>query len=269
MITFSFQPRGRVPFHVRIHIWLSALALFAVFATQAAQARDTPKDDLDRSLIRAAGKGDQRSFNLVQGLGANLHAKDAHGNNAVLAAVEGDQPAMLRILLDQRVSPNTRGESGFTPLTYASLHGATDAVRLLLKAGAAVDAKNATGDTPLHLAIAFQRTEIMADLLAARPRLDLQNAAGETALYTAVRTNNDIAVRRLLALGADPSTQDRSRRSALMAAILEDREAIALALVEAGARLDQTLGTYTPLRMARIKGQQTLAALLVDKGARE
>jgi hypothetical protein len=42
---------------------------------------------------------------------------------------------------------------------------------------------------------------------------------------------------------------------------------MAVALVEAGARFDSLLGTYTALRMARIKRHQILAALLAQKGA--
>jgi hypothetical protein len=54
-----------------------------------------------------------------------------------------------------------------------------------------------------------------------------------------------------------------------MWAILEDREAMAVALVKAGARFDGLLGSYTALRMARIKRQDVLAALLTHLGARD
>jgi len=234
----------------------------------ALSAQDIRREDLDGSLIRAAGNGDLRSYNLVLGLGANPRAVDAHGNNAVLAATEGAQPALLRIALDAGASPNVRGASGFTPLTHATMQGSLPMFRLLLKAGANVNLKNANGDTPLHLAVALRRAEIMADLLPAA-QLDTRNAGGESPLMVAVRVNNQPALQRLLAQGADPNVPDNGGATPLMVAILEDREAMALALVEAGARFDTLLGTYSALRMARVKGQETLAALLAARGARD
>jgi len=247
-------------------------ALFAcaacVLALPASFAADISQADLDGSLIRAAGNGDLRSFNLVLGLGANIRAVDAQGNNAVLAATEGAQPALLRIALDGGASPNVRGASGFTPLTYAAMQGSLPMFRLLLKAGANVNLKNANGDTPLHLAVAFKRAEIMADLLPVA-RIEMRNAGGETPLMVAVRVNNQSALERLLAQGADPNAAGNMGETPLVMAILEDRGALALELVETGARFDAVLGTYTPLRLARVNGQKALAALLTAKGARD
>jgi ankyrin repeat protein len=108
---------------------------------------------------------------------------------------------------------------------------------------------------------------MLPELLAANPRVDLANGVGETPLLVAIRIGNRGAFDRLLAHGADVNARDATGRSALMSAILEDREAMAVALVEAGARFDSLLGTYTALRMARIKRHQILAALLAQKGA--
>ena len=95
---------------------VAALALSLVPATVA--AFDVAQEDLNTSLIHAAGQGDLRSFNLALGMGANINAIDRNGNNAVLLAVQGQQHAMLRMLLDKGVKPDARGSSGFTPLTF-------------------------------------------------------------------------------------------------------------------------------------------------------
>ncbi len=50
-------------------------------------------------------------------------------------------------------------------------------------------------------------------------------------------------------------------------AILEDREAMALALIEKGARFDSLADGYTPLRMARIMRHADVVSALTWRGA--
>lgn len=181
--------------------------LFCLMASLVAmalpcRADEIRQEDVDASLIQAVGRGDMDGYNRAVGLGGNIHATDRHGNNAVLAATEGQQHALLRRLLDQGVNPDIRGGSGFTPLTYAALHGEAGDLRLLLKAGADPNSKNAIGSTPLHLAAEFGHDELIGDLVGAGARVDAVNSAGETPLVVAIRAGRRGAVDRLLALGA-------------------------------------------------------------------
>jgi ankyrin repeat protein len=52
-------------------------------------------------------------------------------------------------------------------------------------------------------------------------------------------------------------------------AILENQEAMALALVERGARFDSLSDGYTPLRMARIMRHESVVTALAQRGAKD
>jgi ankyrin repeat protein len=247
--------------------WASAIVLALSLGSQPGFADEIRQEDLDASLIQAAGQGDSTSFNLALSLGANINATDRHGNNAVLLATQGEQHALLRTLLDKGVNPDARGSSGFTPLTYAALHGAQGDLRLLLKAGADPRRHDALGNSPLHLAVEYGQNALIEDLVSAGARLEDLNAAGETALIVAIRASNHHGFEKLLALGARASAYDKTGRSALFWAILEDHQAMALALVESGVRFDTLSDGYTPLKMARIMKHSDVVAALTRRGA--
>jgi ankyrin repeat protein len=253
--------------HAIARVILLGLLLALAVGPHAGIAADVAQEDLNASLIHAAGHGDTVSFNLALSLGANMNAIDRHGNNAVLLATQGEQHVMLRILLDKGVNPDARGGSGFTPLTYAALHGLTADARRLLKTGADPDRHSAPGDAPLHLAVAFGHNDLIAELVGAGAHIEDINAAGETALIVAIRADNRRGFDTLLALGARPGVYDKTGRSALFWAILEDHPAMAVTLVESGARFDSLSDGYTPLQMARIMHHSDVVAALTRRGA--
>jgi ankyrin repeat protein len=251
---------------------ISQLILFCAFLglsmwSRPGCAADIRQEDLDFSLIQAAGRGDVASFNLALTLGANVAATDRQGTNAVLMATQGEQHRLLRMLLDQGGDPNVCGASGFTPLAFAAMRGLDGDLRLLLKAGADPNKQTALGDTPLQLAVEFSRNELIGELVAAGVRLDDVNAAGETALIVAIRVDNRPGFDALLAQGATASVHDKTGRSALFWAILENHEAMAVALIEHGATFDARSDGYTPLRMARIMQHASVVAALTQRGA--
>lgn len=256
---FFSRPRGRA-------LALCAALAFGV-AAQPGFAAELSQDDLNFSLIQAAGRGDMTSFNLALGLGANIHAMDRQGNNAVLLATEGQQSQMLRMLLEKGVDPDARGGSGFTPLTYAAMRGLSRDMRLLLKAGADPNKRNAAGDGPLHLAVAFGHSDLVPLLIAAGARIEERNAADETSLIVAIRSGNRQAFNSILALGALSNVHDKTGRSALFWAILENQEEMAVALIENGADFDMASEGYTPLQLARILKHAKALEALSKRGA--
>lgn len=146
------------------------------------------RQNLDESLVAAAGNDDRHSYDLVMGLGATIHGVDRHGGNAVLTATVGGHSELLRSLIEQGVEPNARGGSGFTALTHASLAGSLRRVQLLLKAGADPNLPTALGErgarhgarigeySALHLARAMGYSRVVA-ALARRGASDKRAAA--------------------------------------------------------------------------------------------
>ena len=249
------------------HRGAAALLAALLLGPIAVLADDIRQEDLDSSLVDAAGHGDWVSFNLALGMGASLNAVKHDGSNAVLTATQGRQMQMLQLLLHKGVSPNILGGSGFTPLAYAAMIGDLNEVELLLQAGADPNLRDALGNSPLHLAAQFGHRHVLARLLAAGVRLDARNVKGETPLFSAIHGGHGDTFDALLAAGADPSASDRKGRSALVVAIIEEREAMALALVDKGADADTRFDGYTPLRLAGFMGYGGVLEALARRGA--
>lgn len=244
----------------------SAVGLFIALMVAAigCHADEPGQEQIDARLLDAVRRGDLSACELALNQGASVHAVDAQGNNAVLNAVEGQQPLLLRKFLEQGVDPNTRGGSGFTPLTYAAMHADLQSVRMLLKAGADPNRKQVLGSAPLHLAVQFHHPAVLDALVASGARLDETNAAGETALMVAIRNADRSAFDRLLTLGANPAVRDRSGCSALFWAIFENQHDMAVSLAEHGALGDTRCndGGYTPRQMAGFLGYDDVLSAL-------
>lgn len=148
--------------------------------------------------------------------------------------------------LDQIASVDAVDQDGFTPLTYASLHGYTDCVELILERGADID------------------------------KLDRH---GNTALVNACHSGSLACVQTLLARGADvnaPSNPDgpdgisyswSSGITPLWVAASRSPE-ILEALIHAGANLEQVvLSGETALTRAAATNNERCAQVLAEHGA--
>lgn len=102
--------------------------------------------------------------------GADLQARNAHGNSALQIAAAGGAVATLEFLLSEeggaRCQVNQTDNVGDTPLHDAVANGCVEAVRVLLTAGANPDALNHLGKTPRGL-VAETEAEEQPALVAA------------------------------------------------------------------------------------------------------
>lgn len=105
--------------------------------------------------------GHEEAGSLLLAAGADIHLRSVDGNlnNMPLhAAIAGNHPGMVRLLLAHGADPNARCEGkwrlGYTSLHVAAHFNRLDIVRLLLAAGADPELCQAEGQTAAELALA-------------------------------------------------------------------------------------------------------------------
>jgi ankyrin repeat protein len=87
--------------------------------------------------------------------------------NALLAATEAGDLALMRAALAHRADVNIRNAQGCTPLHIAAAGGDVRVLALLLQHGADVHAASNLGTTPLYNATVFGQKAAIVELLLA------------------------------------------------------------------------------------------------------
>jgi ankyrin repeat protein len=223
-----------------------------------------------------------------------------------LAARRGHEAVALR-LVAAGADVTAVASTGVTPLHLAAAAGSRATIEALVARGAAVDAREPQwGQTPLMFAAAAGRTEAVtalvargADVSATAKVVDLNVRNREDAAESRARNQRVAALQRERAAAlakisgsAAPAPAARSARPSddgnepeplgyaelvgahggqtpLRLAVRDGRDETAMALLEAGAALNQvSAGDRTsPLLMATINGHFDLAARLLERGA--
>jgi ankyrin repeat protein len=132
-------------------------------------------------------------LNLLLRSGADIHAKNIHGNTPLHeAAFYGEKPA-VRFLIDHGADIQSTNLHGASPLHLAAQEGLAEMVNLLLDNGAQVNSVTLTGCTALHYAIAanFIRNKLQ-DYLTTIETL-LQRGANPLAQTQDLETPLDLA----------------------------------------------------------------------------
>lgn len=229
-------------------------------------------------LMIAAQRGDEGAVSALLAHGADPNAKETtHGQTALMWAVSGRHPDVVKRLLDAHADVRARTRSwkqrvllccqyyegevdsaavvvmgGYTPLLFAAQDGDAQSARLLLAAGA--DAKDAAPDGTSALVIAAHagRADVGAVLLDAGA--DPNDArAGYTALHVAATSGDLALVKALLDHGADPNARQQKGSPTKR--------------MPSGHALDFRMVGATPYFLAVRAGQLEVMKLLTARGA--
>jgi ankyrin repeat protein len=255
----------------------------------ASSAEGTP-------LHFASGHGYKSIAEVLLANKANVNAADASGGTPLHAAVEKGFKSVAETLLASGAGVNAlkggkfsdagdyewrlRGLYG-TALHMAVFDGNQAMTELLLAHHAQVNIANPFGETPLHLAAAGNNSSLAGLLLAAKADVNARvskpgDNLGKTPLCYAVTRERAEMVEFLLKNGADPNVRfgaDQSKVETPLAASffvknLNDRDRIALALLEHKADPNAKNGSgYAPLRRVMYYPQpKALAEMLLTNG---
>jgi uncharacterized protein len=152
-------------------------------------------------------------------------------------AAQRQDPAALKILIQQHADLNATQPDGTTALQWAAHWNDLDTVKMLLRAGANPKLTNRYGVTPLSEAAALGNAAMIEALLqAGADAKSLTTPDGETVLMTAARSGSVEAVKVLLDHGADMNAKENYRgQTALMWAAAERHPEVVKLLLARGA----------------------------------
>ena len=158
------------------------------------------------------------------------------------ASKKGDVPTLRTLIItgkDDARDINTRDESDWTPLIWASKKGHVDTARLLLEKGARADFVDDRYKKRSPLMYASDEGHLaIVELLTNPPYsvpIDVADKYGRTAFMLAAEQGRNDVVKKFLDLGIDINQTDKANGTALILAVIDGRDETVELLLERGA----------------------------------
>jgi len=216
----------------------------------------------ETALHDAAKAGYNEIAELLIAKGADVNAKNAHGETPEQLALARDPPGTVRLL-------RAKGAEACTIQLTAYL-GDLAEVKGYTEKGTPVDAQDGSGLTALHAAAAGGQKEVTEFLIATGAAVNA--ASGKEGLGTPLHYaahGGSLEVAELLLLkGASVGAQNNRGETPLhLAAQMGHTDLCRLLIAAKGDVNLRTQNGWTPLHYAADSGQKAAAALLLEKGA--
>lgn len=160
---------------------------------------DTVGPNGEPALVLAARAGYSATVDALLAAKANINARSAVGDSAIMAAALNGHLDLVKKLRARGAEINN---AGWTPLIYAATGGHDAIVQYLLAEGANVNAVSPNGTSALMMAVREGKGSTVALLLGKGADVNQRNQTGGTALAWAVRGNEPGMVAALRRAGA-------------------------------------------------------------------
>ncbi|KAK1655866.1 hypothetical protein BDP81DRAFT_11398 [Colletotrichum phormii] len=228
------------------------------------------KEGLQKQILRLYDMRDQRFERWVSIFWhTNYQYQARHSLNSVhLAALNGHDEVLSRLLALDAAALNSRDNKGQTPLIWGSLEGRQKAVQMLLGKGANVNAQGGEYGNALQAALSRGYDNIAQMLLSKDADVNAQGGKYGNALQAASSEGHDNIVQMLLSKDADVNAQGGFCGNALQAASSEGHDNIVQMLLSKGADVNAQGGFYgNALQAALSRGYDNIAQMLLSKDA--
>ncbi|XP_061428649.1 ankyrin repeat domain-containing protein 7 [Lethenteron reissneri] len=179
-------------------------------------------------------------FFLLQNNFVKLNLCDNDNRSPLMKAVQCQQEACVKALLEHKADPTLVDSNGLTALHQAALIPSCPIAQLLLRHNAHIDAENKDGNTPLLLAMSSGDLTMVELLLRHGANVDSRNHARRTPLMIAASNGENEIVKLLLEHGADVSCKDDKGWSAEDHAVIHGHHACSHLIGEQGVRAAQS-----------------------------
>jgi ankyrin repeat protein len=229
-------------------------------------------------LHLAAESADANIVEAVIAAGAYVDRRDSRDETPLHRAASRFNVAAVQALLKAGADVNAADSTHDTPLTRAcaaatnSGGDATSTALLLIHAGADVNQASSFGCTPFLYAAMAENLPLLKLLDENGATLNVADLTQQTPLFAAAEKGNEPIVDYLISRHVDLNVVEHDGmfgdRTPLLAAINGKHEAVALALMRAGADASFVKADGRPLLyFAALDGQRLVLASLIANGA--
>ena len=171
LIRLRHPDAAKIDDAVHAQEWLPVLSSAVIFDSD--RTRSDLNDKIVQALLRHGADVNGRDYAGDRVLGAAAYqgrldwvrelldrGADAGSRaEALSAAVNGDQPDVMRLLIARGADVNAQDRFRLTPLTGSCLSHQTALIRLLLRHGADPSRRDGEGDTALQVALRWRRPD--------------------------------------------------------------------------------------------------------------
>lgn len=206
----------------------------------AALAEDNAEEKVNLILDKSAALGLQKEL---------LAAQDIHDRTPLMIALQEGMRDTADLLIKAGSDLSAQDNDGKTVMHFAALGGLDTLIMPLVRLGVSPEVPNTQGRVPLHYACKAGHSKVIKSLLDAGVRCTIQDHQDNTPLHYAARLKDPTAARLLIRARAHIDAFGNQGKTPLIIALQNGAFKTAQILVDAGACVETTLKTMTPLHM--------------------